>query len=99
MMQFTEETKKKIVELCQINKVQKLSLFGSRARGDNRSDSDYDFLIEFIPNSGASLFELSGMRLDLEELLEIHVDLATKKGLKLRIRDQILAEADLIYAV
>ncbi len=99
MMQFTEETKKKIVELCQKNKVQKLSLFGSRARGDNRSDSDYDFLIEFIPNSGASLFELSGMRLDLEELLEIHVDLATKKGLKLRIRDQILAEADLIYAV
>ena len=48
-MQFTEETKQQIFELCKKNKVKELSIFGSRARGDNREDSDYDLLVEFHP--------------------------------------------------
>ena len=37
------------------------------ARGDDSDDSDYDFLARF--KDGASLFDLAGLKLDLEEVL------------------------------
>jgi predicted nucleotidyltransferase len=42
-------------------------LFGSVARGENRSTSDVDFLVDF--EKGRTLFDLIGLRLDLRELL------------------------------
>ncbi|MBP6002857.1 MAG: nucleotidyltransferase family protein [Pyrinomonadaceae bacterium] len=96
-MQFSEETKAKIVELCKKNKVRELSLFGSRARGDERPDSDFDLLVEFLPDSGIGLIEYSRMQIDLSEILETNVDLVTKKGLKEYVRDHVLADATPIY--
>ena len=98
MMQFSEDTRKKIAELCRKNKVQELSLFGSRARGDFSGSSDFDMLVEFLPDSGISLFEFSRMQIDLEDLLGTKVDLVPKSGLKPLIRDAVLSEAELIYA-
>lgn len=34
--------------------VQHLAIFGSRARGDNYSDSDLDVLIDFVPNTAGA---------------------------------------------
>jgi predicted nucleotidyltransferase len=96
--QFSEETKKKIAELCKKNKVRELSLFGSRARGDNKVNSDYDLLVEFLPDSGIGLMEFVGLKSDLEELLGSGVDLVPKSGLKRRIRQRVLSEATNIYA-
>ena len=96
-MQFSEETKAKISELCKKNKVRELSLFGSRARGDNRDNSDFDLLVEFYPNSGISLFEYSRMQIDLSEILRCKVDLVSKRGLKEHVRDNVLGDARLIY--
>lgn len=96
-MQFSEETRNKIVELCKKNKVRELSLFGSRARGEERLDSDYDILVEFYPNSGVSLFEYSRMQIDLAEILRCKVDLVSKRGLKEHVRDNVLKDAKLIY--
>ncbi len=98
MMQFSEETKKKIEELCRKNKVRELSLFGSRVRDEHRSDSDYDFLIEFFPDAGIGLIEFVGIKNELEELLGNGVDLVPKSGLKRRIRQRVLSEARNIYA-
>lgn len=98
MIQFSEETREKIADLCRKNKVRELSLFGSRARGDARSDSDFDLLVEFLPNSGMSLFEFSRMQIDLQTVIGSKVDLVPKAGLKPLIRDSVLAEAELIYA-
>jgi len=53
--------------------------------------SDIDFLVELEP--GRTLFDLSGLLADLEVLLEKHVDVVTDKGLRLRVRDRVLAEA------
>ncbi len=97
MTQFSEETRAKIAELCRKNKVRELSIFGSRARGDNRPDSDYDLLVEFLPNSGVSLFEYSRMQIDLEDIIGKKVDLVDKTGLKRFIKDRVLAEARPIY--
>ena len=98
MIQFSDETRAKIVELCRKNKVRELSLFGSRARGDFSDSSDFDILVDFLPDSGVSLFEFSRMQIDLEELLGTKVDLVPKSGLKPLIRDSVLSESELIYA-
>jgi uncharacterized protein len=98
MTPFSEKTKRKIAELCRKNKVRELSIFGSRARGDDRPDSDYDFLVEFHPDAGIGLIEFVGIKLELEELLGRGVDLVSKTGLKRRIRSRVLAEAKNVYA-
>ncbi|MBK9216623.1 MAG: nucleotidyltransferase family protein [Chloracidobacterium sp.] len=97
MTQFSEETKQKIAELCRKNKVRELSIFGSRARGDNRPDSDYDLLVEFRADADVDLFDYSRMMVDLQEVIGAKVDLVDKKGLKRLIRPHVLAEAQLIY--
>lgn len=45
-----------------------ISVFGSVARGEERPDSDVDFLVGF--ESGASLLNLMGLQDDLEALLD-----------------------------
>jgi len=97
MTQFSEETREKIAELCRKNKVRELSIFGSRARGDNRSDSDYDLLVEFQPDSGIGLLQYCRLGLDLGKVLKRRVDLVSKKGLREHVRDNVLGDAQVIY--
>lgn len=59
-------------------------LFGSVARGQDRPGSDLDLLVEL--DESASLFDLSRMRLELEELLRIKVDVIDEKSLRDRHR-------------
>ena len=40
-----------------------------------------------------TLFDLGGFALDVEEIVGGHVDVATPRGLKTRIKDKVLAEA------
>lgn len=47
-------------------------VFGSAARGEAGPDSDVDFLVELEPDR--SLFDLGGLLMDLQELLECEVD-------------------------
>jgi predicted nucleotidyltransferase len=66
-------------------------VFGSVVRGDNRPDSDVDFLVEMEP--GRTLLDLSGLVLDLQTLLGTPVDVVTENGLRSRVKDRVLAEA------
>lgn len=66
-------------------------VFGSVARGDARPDSDVDILVDMEP--GRSLFDLGGLLYDLQALLGVEVDVVTEKGLRSRIRAQVLQEA------
>lgn len=94
---FSDDTRSRIDELCRRHKVRVLSLFGSRARGDHTANSDFDFMVDFLPGSRIGLIEFSGMRIELEELIENPVDLVTKDGLKPLIRQKILSEAQVVY--
>lgn len=53
----------------------RVSLFGSRARGEERPGSDYDFLISKGKLHG--LFALGGLLCDLEDALGTSVDIVT----------------------
>ena len=66
-------------------------VFGSVARGEAVQTSDVDLLV--APGPDTTLFDLSGFALDVEEIVGRHVDVATPRGLKARIRDRVLAEA------
>jgi len=66
-------------------------LFGSRARGDARSDSDVDFLVD-MP-SGCSLLDVGRLVMDLQDILECKVEVVEPEGLHWYIRDKVLKEA------
>jgi uncharacterized protein len=66
-------------------------IFGSVARGDQRYNSDIDFLVDFEP--GRSLLDLTGLLLDLEKVLECKVDVVSARGLKPRMASEVMREA------
>ena len=65
-------------------------VFGSVSQGDADCANDVDLLVEMEP--GRSLRDLGGMLFALEGLLGWRVDLVTERGLRSRIRKQILPE-------
>ena len=69
-----------------------ISLYGSYARDEARPDSDVDLLVEF--ESPPTFLGYMGLIEFLEELLDTHVDLATREKLKPRVRPFV--ERDLI---
>jgi uncharacterized protein len=88
----------KLADLCRQYRVQELSCFGSASRGEMRSDSDIDLLVEFLPNAEIDLVDYAGLMLDLSQFLGRRVDLVSKNGLKPLIRAAVLDEARLLYA-
>lgn len=66
-------------------------IFGSVLRGTDTDGSDLDLLVDALP--GATLFDLGGLQVELEELLGVSVDLRTPGDLPTKFRDQVLAEA------
>ena len=66
-------------------------VFGSVLHGTDSDGSDLDLLVDALP--GATLFDLGGLQLELEQLLGVPVDVVTPGDLPLKIRDQILTEA------
>ena len=87
-----------VAELCRRYQVRELSLFGSGVRGEMRPDSDLDFLVEFEASARVGFLTFAGLSEDLSALLHRPVDLVPKDGLKPRIRAQVLAEAEVVYA-
>jgi predicted nucleotidyltransferase len=88
----------RLAELCQKYGIAELSVFGSVARGEARPDSDVDLLYVRIPGNdlGMSYFALQD---DLEQLFGRPVDLVPKEGLHRVIRNQVLADAQVLYTV
>lgn len=68
-----------------------LALFGSLARDEHTEESDVDLLVTF--GVGATLLDLVGLALYLEEQLGARVDVVPRRKLRSEIRAQVLAEA------
>jgi predicted nucleotidyltransferase len=88
-----------IEEFCRKHHIKKLALFGSYLHGDFGPESDVDFLVEFDPDHIPGLLGISGMEIELSELLNVtKVDLRTPRELSRYFRDQVVAEAEVVYA-
>ncbi|MBI2409933.1 nucleotidyltransferase family protein [Candidatus Kaiserbacteria bacterium] len=75
--------------------VKRASVFGSRARGDARADSDIDFLIRL----GRPFGLISYVRLveELKQSLECDVDVVTEDSLNPHVKPYVLKDAEVIY--
>ena len=86
--------REKILQLADQYGARQVRVFGLVARRQDDAESDIDFLVDMEP--GRSLFDLGGLLIDLEKLLNSKVDVVTERGLKERIRDRVVNEAVLL---
>jgi len=71
--------------------VTQLSLFGSTASNNARSDSDIDILVDF--DGPATSERYFGVQFYLEDLFGCKIDLVTEKALRVELRPFIEKEA------
>jgi uncharacterized protein len=81
----------RILALTARAKVTNLRVFGSSRHETDRESSDIDFLVDPLP--GATLFDLGGLQVELEELLGVRVDLVTPDDLPAKFRASVLRDA------
>lgn len=72
------------------------ALFGSRARGDDRPDSDTDIMIEVDPAAKVGVYEYVALKDYIAGLFDGKMDVVSREGLKPYVRPA--ATADAIYA-
>jgi uncharacterized protein len=80
-----------------MGRVRNVRVFGSIARGDDREDSDFDFLRDVEP--GRTLLDVIALEQDLQQLLGRNVQVLTDGGLSPYLKHRIFAEAasDRVY--
>ena len=72
------------------------ALFGSRARGDARPDSDTDIMIEIDPDAHIGVRGYAGLKEYIASLFDGSVDVVDREALKPYVAPA--ATADAIYA-
>ncbi len=75
--------------------VSSVALFGSYATGKATADSDVDLIIE--KGRLRSLFQISGLRLALEDALNVPVDLITSDSNDKAFLESVAKEEVLLY--
>ena len=87
VLQILAQNRQKILNFG----VSSLALFGSVASDRASVDSDLDFLVEF---EGETTFDrYMDLKLFLEDLFDVPVDLVTRHSLKKEISQRVLQEA------
>ena len=94
MRTHIEDIKKRILPVLRRYDVVRAAIFGSFVRGDYKDGSDIDILVEF--KGEKSLLDLAGLKISLEELLGMKVDVLTYNSLHPLLKDRILNEQEVI---
>ena len=92
LLDTLQENREQILEIAAKHGALNVRVFGSVARGEATAESDIDFLVDYDLEKITPWFP-GGLLLDLEQLLNSKVDIATVDMLKERIRDRVLREA------
>ena len=83
--------KDQILALAAKHGAYNVRVFGSVAQGTADESSDVDFLVDL--EDGRTLFDLGGLLMDLQDLLQRKVDVLTEPSLHWYIRNKVLNEA------
>lgn len=86
-----EDKRNEILRIAASHGARNLRVFGSRARGEQKRDSDLDILVTIDDN--ATLLDIVAIKQDLEDLLGCKVDVLTEDAISPYIRADVLKEA------
>jgi predicted nucleotidyltransferase len=89
--ELLQEKREDILHVAARRGASNVRIFGSVARGEDDERSGIDFLVDMEP--GRSIFDLGGLLMELQDLLGHQVDVVTERGLRARIKDEILRQA------
>ena len=87
-----------IADFCRRNHIRKLAFFGSVLRSDFSAESDVDVMVEFESSHVPGFIRLAGMERELADLIGRKVDLRTPEDLSRYFREEVLREAEVLYA-
>jgi predicted nucleotidyltransferase len=90
-----EEIETALVSILGKYGVRKIGLFGSYARGEERTGSDLDVLVEFEKRK--SLLTLVRIERELSEHIGVKVDLLTEQAISPYLVERIKAGLKVIY--
>ena len=86
-----QKRREAILDLCARHGATKVRVFGSVARGEAQEGSDLDLLVVF--EEGRTLLDHARLKLALEGLLGVPVDVVSERSLAPRLRERVLREA------
>ena len=89
--QAIKANRQAILQLAAKHGAYNIRVFGSAVRGQDKPQSDVDFLVNVKPEHSA--WFPAGLMLELQALLGIKVDVVTEEALHWYLREQILREA------
>ena len=88
MKKNIDKIKTKIIKILKKYNIKKAGLFGSYIRGEQKESSDIDILIQ--PAKDMSLLDISGLKIELENVLGKKVDIISYKYINPYLKDRIL---------
>jgi|ERR1035437_1664168 predicted nucleotidyltransferase len=91
------EIKEQIEPVLKKYPISYAGIFGSFARGEERSESDVDIMIRLKPNNTFSLFDLIGVESELANKIGRKVDLATERSIGRYIKNSVFHDLKPIY--
>ncbi len=94
ILEIIQDRKEQILALAAKYGASNVRIFGSVANGTADENSDIDFLVDL--EKGRSLFDLGGLLMDLQELLNRKVFVTTENGLHWYVKESVLSEVKMI---
>ncbi|MBI2641375.1 nucleotidyltransferase domain-containing protein [Candidatus Roizmanbacteria bacterium] len=82
-------------DLCKLNNISYLGIFGSYSRGDEKKTSDIDLLIDFKKTK--SFFELAPIQAQFEKIFRKPIDLVLKNRIKKSFKPYIYKDLIPLY--
>lgn len=89
--EIIQDKKGQILAFAATHGASNIRVFGPVAHGTADPYCDIDFLVDL--EKGRSLFDVGGLLMDLQQLFDQNVNVATENDLHWFIKDRILSEA------
>lgn len=87
----------KLKDFFSTQPIEKVWIFGSYARGEERDDSDVDLLVKYTSGTRLGLFGICALKESIEDILGLHVDLVEEGTLYPMIEKTVNSEKVKIY--